>query len=908
MKKVSLIIPVVLVMLLTSMVLIAKKNTRENDLPQQAYSHPMLHKGMITIKVKKGVGEFLAQRGPVSFNIPSLNLKADKYQVDLLEKRFIYNPKKLKRGLPDLSRIYRIEFPEEYSVLKVAEEFSKDPNIEYAEPVPVNYFLEEPNDSLYSQLHHLPQIFAPEAWEIHKGEDGDEEIVIAIVDSGVDWDHEDLIDNIWQNLGEDADGDGHVLQQTLFGEWVFDPGDENGIDDDENGYIDDFIGWNFFFNNNDPNPVPGTPNNSHGTHCAGIASATTNNGIGIASISWNLKIFPIESGLDSSILKCYDAIIYAAENGADVISNSWAAHHYSQANHEVITYANGLGSIIIAAGGNNNLFSNFYPADYPGVISVAAVNVNDYKAGFSNFGPNIGISAPGVGIKSTMPNDSYAYGSGTSMATPMVAGLMGLVKSYYPNWTRDQVITRVLGSADDIDTINPGYENLLGAGRINAQKALDTSSVSLQQEISLDLVYSSFLDSDSNFITEPGDTLSLYIKFRNYNYGVGDENANFTLLSDDQDIEILDGTCAGEIPPDDYFSIENELIIRVSEFAGPHLTDLKLITTSDKLITWGDTIIIPLIVAPTGTILVFQGEGSGNAYSGDFINEFLVNYQGRPVLYTSYFPSSLNGFDAVFLSYGNYGDRLDDGTPWTLEMTGAIAAYLYLGGRVYLECGTLFGGLDYWEYPNMEEIYGLFGISENQYLLNNPINLLTGINNSICNGLVFEGSSQSPNWYIDNMTPDTNGLEALEEDNYGTVAVQAEGEFGQKTFCFSYALAHLEDGSQGTKEELLSRIVDWLLLGVGIEDKIAEEIPIEIKVFPSPFSENTSIQFTLELDSYIKLEIIDLTGHQVALLCNRDLRSGDYSFSFSGKNLASGIYLCCLHSSNQVIVKKLLLQ
>ncbi|MBU2650046.1 MAG: T9SS type A sorting domain-containing protein, partial [Bacteroidetes bacterium] len=212
-------------------------------------------------------------------------------------------------------------------------------------------------------------------------------------------------------------------------------------------------------------------------------------------------------------------------------------------------------------------------------------------------------------------------------------------------------------------------------------------------------------------------------------------------------------------------------------------------------------------------------------------------------------------------------------------------------------------------YPNIEELKELFGISETTFQPTaNYIDMLSGLSGSICEDLVFTNSSQSPVWYIEIMTPNDHSIAAFEEDDYGSVAIQGEGEYGQKTFCFSYALAHLEDGSQGTREELLSRIVDWFLLGVGIDEKIAEEMPVEIRIFPSPFSENTNIHFSLEQDSYIKLEIIDLTGHQLGLLCNRDLPSGDYSFSFSGQNLASGVYLCCLYSRNQVIVKKLIVQ
>jgi serine protease len=808
MKKINLLIAALLVLSMTSMKMIEKNDGQKTKSSIMEKSQPKFYKGMITIKVKEGVGKFSKQKGEVSFNIPSLDSKVNNYEVDLLEKRFHYNPKKLRDDLPDLSRIYRIEFPDDYPVTKVAREFAKDPNIEYAEPIPIAHLLVEPNDPKYVQQQHLKQIKADSAWDIHKGENGEEEVVVAIVDTGVDWDHEDLLDNIWQNMGEDLDGDGQTLE-FIAGEWVFDPDDENGLDDDENGFIDDFIGWNFYYFNNDPNPVAGDPNYGHGTHCAGIANATTNNGVGVAGIGWNLKVLAIQLGLNISIHRCYDAIIYAAENDADVISNSWAAHFYAQADHEAITYAIGLGSIVVAAAGNYNYFTNFYPADYPGVLSVAAVTSYDYKAFFSNFGPNITISAPGVGILSTTPNNSYQSWEGTSMATPLVAGLLGLVKSYHPDWTSDQVITQVLGTADAIDYLNPGYENLLGSGRINAYQALDSSGVTLRQEISLDLVNSICHDDDNDQMLEPGDVVNMSFKLRNYNYGVGANNATFTLTTDDPDIIISNNSYSADIPADDYFNLENVFEFQISEQATTHLACLKLITTADVEITWGDTISLEIPVAPEG-ILVYQGDGTGNAFSGEYINEFLVE-QGLQVFYTSVFPFSLNGFDAVFLSYGNYGFILDDGVIVTMEMTEAITEYLMNGGYIYADCGSFFGIMAYIGYSNLEELMELFSVEEVELsVTQNFINLLNGQPGSICEDLEFAGSTQSPYWYIDKITPNENGIAAFEENRYGTVAVQGEGEYGQKTFCFSYALAKLVDGvPPNTRDTLLQRIIDF---------------------------------------------------------------------------------------------------
>ena len=419
------------------------------------------------------------------------------------------------------------------------------------------------------------------------------------------------------------------------------------------------------------------------------------------------------------------------------------------------------------------------------------------------------------------------------------------------------------------------------------------------------MVHTAFHDADNNNMLEPGDTVSLSFKLRNYNYGVGCDNATFSLITEDPSIIILDNSCSADIPADDFFILDNVFKFKITDAGSTYLANFQLITTADVEITWGDTIYFEVLVAPSG-ILVYQGEGTGNAFSGDYINEFLVD-QGHQVFYTSHFPSSLIGFDAVFLSFGNYGDELSDGVVASLEMTEVISEYLYQGGRIYDECGSVFGGMAFLGYPNLEEMMELFGVEEYEMPLTyNNLEMLNGQPGSICHDLVFTGSTQSPNWYINIMTPNDNGVAAFEEEGYGMVAVQGEGEYGQRTFCFSYALAHLEDGSQGTKDELLTRIVDFLLLGVGVEDIISENQIQEMKVFPSPFKENTNIHFTLSNDSYIKLEIFDLTGNQVAVLCDKKLQSGAYTFNFNGEYLARGVYCCCLQSDNQVVAKKII--
>jgi serine protease len=751
--------------------------------------------GEITIKLKAGVGEFGKQTGMVRFGIQTLDEKAAQFEVSQLDKRFKYNPARLRLDLPDLSRIYKISFPDKFSLSEVVESFSSDPNVEYAEPIPVGHTADVPNDSFYGQCQHLAQIFAPQAWDIHKGEAGTDDIIIAIVDTGVDWKHEDLQSNVWQNLLEDADGDGHTMEFNGT-QWVLDPGDLNGVDDDANGFTDDLLGWNFITNSGDPKPIPGNPNGAHGTHCAGISNGATNNGIGIASVSYNLTIMPICADQYNTLAYGMDGIIYAAENGADIISNSWYwGYVYSIANQEVISYAAGLGSIILAAAANDNNTSLPYPASYQHVISVASVNVDDTKAGYSNHNIAVDISAPGGGyeggILSTLPGNNYQRWSGTSMATPLVAGCFGLLKSYHPDWSNDQLINQLLGTADNIDSLNPDYITLLGSGRVNAYRMLTDENVI--PFLKLGLISLNTLDANGNGINEPGEKVTLNFDFHNYAQCYGADNVNVSIITEDPDISITNGTCTVSVPRDSSFSILDQLKIKVWANASCHFAALTLHFESDVQIAAGQDISFKVLVNPSG-ILVFEGEENGQDYSGTFIASFL-DHLGYDYTYSNDI-TSLLGFETVFLSNGNFGQNLDKGTPFTQSNSQAIQDYLESGGNLYVEMGGMFYKMYNDNFPNKAAMKNLFGV--NFLTLSdeeNPIDTLMGITDTPMAGIFFNRSDQLYNWHIDRMTPKSGALLPFTEQGYGEIAIMNDGPSNDnyKSFYMGYSLAELLD-------------------------------------------------------------------------------------------------------------------
>jgi serine protease len=799
---------------------------------------PSFLENAITIKLKEGVGDFEKQTDVVNFGIQSLDEKVSMFEVHQLEKRFRYNPAKLKAGMPDLSRIYMIQFPAEHNVLHVAEIFSQDPNVEYAEPIPIDYPADIPNDELYHLCQHLPQIMAPEAWDIFHGEDGPQ-VVIAIVDNGVDWKHTDLALNIWQNLGEDANGNGRTLE-FINGEWVFDPGDLNGIDDDGNGFVDDLIGWDMVLNKNNPNHNWGE---NHGTHCAGIAAGVTNNMDGISSISWNLKVMPLQvAQADGLFTEAYDGIIYAAENGADFISNSWSGSVYSQANQEVINYATELGSVILASAGNYNSLQKRYPASYAGALSIAAVSVNDVKTSYSSFGPAVDIAAPGGGteggILSTLPNNQYGRMSGTSMACPMVAGCFGLLKAYNPTWTAEQLITQVLGTADNIDTLNSNYIDLLGTGRVNAYRFMSEQNVQMPQKLKLEMIATSYVDANGNNINEPGELVTLNLQFRNYVPYVGENGVSVTLSSDDPDVTIITGTALVKIPPDGAFDINNQFVFQVGENASSHFAEFTVTFDAVAEIVYGAETSFGVLIAPSG-IFIFEGVANELNYSGTFIRQVLDQLDIHYV-YANEYPPTLMGFDHVFVSHANFGQNLNLGTMLTVQQAQMFQEFLQSGGNMFVDMSSMFGIMAYEVFPNYAQMKALFGVANNTIqMFANPIDSLFGMAGTVMADIYFTQSNQTQNWYIDKLTTLPEAVTPFFESNYGGVSAMFDGAstYGHKTFYMCYALAGLVDiDAIKSKNNVLLKVLDFFeilddgyLLAAFKSNVLAGAAPLEVQ-------------------------------------------------------------------------------
>lgn len=414
--------------------------------------------GQVIIKLKEGVSYSYEFLGKHELKSAEKVLKENKSGKNVKAEQAMK-----KYGL---DRIYLAEFSVEKDITKVIKKLNNDPRVEYAE---LNYIYRTtltPND-LSDELWGLyntgqnggtddADIDAPEAWGI---ETGGHEVVIAVIDTGVDYNHEDLEANMWTNSGETADGK----------------------DTDENGFVDDIRGWDFANGDNDPFDDVG-----HGTHCAGTIGAVGDNGKGIVGVNWKVTIMPIKFlGLrGGTTANAILSVKYAVDNGADIMSNSWGGGVYSVALEEAISAADDAGILFIASAGNNGKNTDrrkTYPAGYniPNVISVAATDRNDELASWSNYGiETVDLGAPGVAIYSTVPTGScelcdssgYKYLGGTSMACPHVAGAAGLIKAHYSNLTSDELKAKLLGGVDLISSLE---EKTVTGGRLNAYNSLN---------------------------------------------------------------------------------------------------------------------------------------------------------------------------------------------------------------------------------------------------------------------------------------------------------------------------------------------------------------------------------------------------------------------------------------------------
>lgn len=549
-------------------------------------------------------------------------------------------PKKLSLNsieaeIKSLSALVELRFNKDLdinSLQNIQKLLGKIEGVEYADFVYKNYVNNIPNDTLIPTQYYLDKVKAFDAWELL---DSTQVPIVGVVDMGVLTTHPDLKNQIFYNKGE-MGLDENGLDKS-----------RNGIDDDENGYIDDYFGWDFASpqtsEDNDPNP-----GNMHGTHVAGIIGAEQNNVEGIAGVAKYVKILAVKCGDDNvnsnSIVNGYQGILYAASMGADVINCSWGGSGMASQDLEILKAVDLLGSIVVAAAGNNNANTAFTPASAPGVVSVASTDSGDLKSVFSNYNVTVDIAAPGSAIMSTVLNNEYGYSSGTSMASPIAAACIAMLKANNRDLSNEQIIALIKTNSDNIDSLNPGYAGLLGSGRVNILKALKKSTTKYAELTEYKIDYPKIGNEENieNLIVG-GDKVEVSFKVKN-------------ILEDCQDVKVV-------------FNLFNSSDEKYAETTiGKMLKGEEFISNNESKVTIKIPENYPLDTYLVVAVNIFDGQTQiGRSYINLLVNQsyrtldknnIRATFNNRGHISYNNFPANTQGRG---FSYKKYEDLLFEG-------------------------------------------------------------------------------------------------------------------------------------------------------------------------------------------------------------------------------------------------------
>ncbi|MBA4312702.1 MAG: hypothetical protein C0417_08735 [Chlorobiaceae bacterium] len=905
--------------------------------------------------------------------IAGLDKISSRYGITSIEKKFPNIATTIKGQVIDLSNYFVLHYTSPVDAFILAEELSKLPEVQYAEPwfiYPINDVQTcRPNDTYRNTQSSLDKVLADTAWCY---EQGDTNVVIGIIDTGVEWTHSDLQSNIWTNPGEWGD-DGLSGRK-----------ESNGIDDDGNGKIDDYHGWDFggasyTTPTEDNNPAPISVSSTHGTHVAGIASAVTNNGVGVAGMGYRCKILPVKTSSDNDtrsggspyIVFGFEGIIYAAVMGADIINLSWGGDGASQFEQDVIDFALAHGSLVVAAAGNTWDNSLQYPASYRGVISVASTLSTDVKANYSTYNEYVDVAAPGDNILSTYFGNAYNYMDGTSMATPLVAGLAGLVKSHFPTYSPLQVGEQVRVTCDNINSVNPSYADLLGKGRVNALKALTSSSPSVRM---IDFTTSDSIGGNNNKILQPGETFSIVVRMKNYLTPTS-AGAVVSLSETDSYVSIA----SGQFPigilstmSESYNSLSPFSVTIASNTPPAHNVRFKLTITDGS---YTDVQFFWVLINPTfathnannvqvsltnisrvGFVDLNNTSGVGFVYGGEnqlYEGGLIIGYSASKLVdvvrndtcntcqnhdfssqqvYNMTYPGSFSAQDGsasfsdslanptnkIGLSIDMYSyayTTVDDSNYVILRYditnkSGAVIENLYAG--LFMD----------WDITGNQAEYWMFNRTTFQQDMDMGYAWNSGDATTVyCGVRALEGAGAYRGLLNNSAITLTRGskynwlsggyvtVDSVHDVHFAISSYPITLQDGEKKM-IGFALLGAKNIDQlwATSDAAKSK---WIaikkLLGVANEE---EGIPSKFALnqnYPNPFNPITNLQFSIVNSQLTILKVYDLLGREVATLVNEVKQPGIYTVSWDANNFPSGVYYYRLQSGKSSETKKLIL-
>lgn len=896
--------------------------------------------GIINIKFKQPNNNYTAR----STNVESIDNIVSQYNVKSVFQPYPLksNPSMRMKGDDDLAKFFRIKYEGNIDPTDMAREvFEKNKDIlEWAEPEFVYDMYFVPNDPVVSSQYHIGKINCYQAWDITQG---DTNVVIGIVDSGSDFDHPDLAANIKYNYADPVDG----------------------IDNDANGFVDDFKGWDFYYYDNDPNIMGGS---DHGSHVSGDASQVTNNGVHGAGSGFKCKLRISKHAPDfasTSIFNSNDGIVYQYQNGADVINCSFGSGSFSSATQNIINNAWSAGVVICASAGNDGLNVPRYPASYDNVVNVAASTSGDLKASFSNYHSTVDVIAPGQGILSTVWDNNYAVFDGTSMSTPVTAGVVGLIRSKYPLWTPAQVVDRLLLGVDSIYNLNPTYVGLIGTGRVNAFKCVsDFPIVSLLSNSPSDSLYG---NNDKVFDANEVVTFALNYK----NMWIAGNNISLRISTSDPDVEIVqDSLYVGTLNaytsynslPNATFRVKaksscpfdknvaftlrtsnNAYIDNVTAtfnvtfrqgWATHTVNNMRLSLTKDGAIgkktqAYGSGLNIPtysgaqlleggLMIGTSNTKVsddCRRGSTPINVSDTDFtpINAYQLYTQG------SYSNEDGRGY---FNDNGAGANKIgvtvrSESFAWN---SPADANYIILRYTIKNTSGSalsnMFAGVYIYYTPN--------GVNTNNY---------TSLDTNGKLGYSYNSSTSNPYLGVSLLSGQNFNFKALNAAEVLTGFTTQEkwdalsggivnGGVGPGVNCFVVSAGPINlnandsvvvgfavvKGNDLADIKVNNAAAKNKFNVIGIES-ISSVLPEKFELYqnyPNPFNPSTTIKFDIAKTDMVSLKVYDVIGREVRSM-QQELQPGSYKYVFDGSGFSSGIYFYKIESRYFNSVKKMIL-
>ena len=755
-----------------------------------------------------------------------------------------------------------------------------------------------PDDMLLPSQWHHDAIESPAAWGIYRGSDT---VQVAIVDGGVNYVHPDLAENIWINAGEDLNGNG-----------IIEPSDWDSLDNDANGYIDDFWGWDWINLDSSavwPGEDPGPPDNDpsdfdgHGTHCAGDACAATDNSIGVAGPGFGCQIMALRAGYLSAsgqgyvdLLAATQAVYYAVNMGAEVISMSFGgpgAVAYFQA---ALQFASDAGLVLVAAAGNESTSTISYPAGYEFVIAVAATAPGDVLADFTSYGTWITLCAPGEGILSTVV-EGYSNMSGTSMATPITAGAAALVKSLKPEWNSTEVGMWLAYTADNIDAQNPGYIGMMGGGRLNVAKAVDLY-------VTIDSVWAdNGLGGERLYFDQQG---SLFVRYHKY-YGdatnvilnVSSPNPRVHFSQSTHTIgTILEGQTGDNsaepfVISVDYGGYDYELVEFKGHFSGDGFEFTQLFE----------------VPVGRGQVLIIdadqnQEERTSSYYEG-VLEELGYTWETWRRADRAQLGGELSEYEAIIHFSGTAESNIFPAGDWD-----DLETYLENGGNLIVSGQNVAQDLFASQPSVLSDILHVAYQEPHSNILT-----VRGIEgNPITEGMYLVMAGSGGAWNQSSMDV-VNALPGAEpffvyrlEVPEELAGVRVQDGLGDLFYC-AFGIEGINDStsSGNTKTEVLGMMFEQF--GISAADSpVKSAIPSKISLlppYPNPFNSQLRISYNLPQPSSLYIVIFDILGRQIIEhhLDHAPEGSGEWIWS-ADPNLSSGIYLISLKASGKTLHQK----